>query len=111
MNRLRELRKAKKMTQQEVASILGVERSTYGKYETGAITIANVDLLQRLSELYGVSSDYIRGISDSRLLEPSPDISSAKAAMIRLIDGLSDQQAEQLLTIAQAALSINGDKD
>lgn len=95
------------MTQQEVASLLGVERSTYGKYETGAIPLKDIDMLKRLSAIYGVSHDYIRGLSDSRVIEPSADLGAAKAAMIRLIDSVSDQQAERLLIVMQAALELS----
>ena len=35
--RLRELRTAAKMTQQEIADHLGIQRSNYAYYETGAI--------------------------------------------------------------------------
>lgn len=35
MHRIRELRKAKKLSQQELADKLGVDRSTIAKWETG----------------------------------------------------------------------------
>lgn len=108
MNRLRELRKEKKMTQQDVASVLGVERSTYGKYETGAIPLVNVDLLKTLSDLFGASPDYIRGISDFKAIEPAITLGEAKASMVRLVDRISDEQAEKLFPIMQAVLAFPG---
>ncbi len=48
------LRKYYKITQDELASRLGVTRQAISKWETGA-TIPDVELLMKLSELYGIS--------------------------------------------------------
>lgn len=65
MNRLKDLRLEKHMTQQNVADLLGVQRVTYLKYESGDI-ILNSDALSKLTDLFGVSSDYILMLSDVR---------------------------------------------
>lgn len=62
-NRIKELRKEKGYTQQQVADILGVKRQVYRRYETGERMIP-VCLLIRLSELYDVSCDYILELTD-----------------------------------------------
>lgn len=59
-SRLRELRAATKMTQQEVADHLGVRRSTYAYYETGAIE-PPLALLQRLAAEFRVTVGYLLG--------------------------------------------------
>lgn len=58
MERLKMLRKREKWTQQEVASKLGVDRSTYTKYETGQ-SEPNFETLQKIAALFGVSTDFI----------------------------------------------------
>ena len=60
MKRLRQLRTNKKLTQKDVAEFLGVDRTTYVKYETGA-SEPNFDTLQRLATFFGVSTDYLLG--------------------------------------------------
>ncbi len=62
-NRLRELRISKKLTQSDVANKLGVERSTYGKYETGNSS-ADVETLKKIAEIYQVSLGDIVGYSE-----------------------------------------------
>ena len=57
--RLRMLREQFKMTQEEVADKLGVNRVTYLKWETGENQ--PIRKLKEISELYGVSYDYILG--------------------------------------------------
>ena len=56
-----ELRKEKGLTQQKVADYLKIDRSNYSKYELGKLEIS-IDMLRKLSILYGVSSDYIIGL-------------------------------------------------
>ena len=51
---LSELRKYYKITQDELAGRLGVSRQAVSKWETGT-TIPDIELLMRLSEIYGVS--------------------------------------------------------
>lgn len=61
MFRLKELRTEKlQMSQQKLASLLGVSRSTIAMWETGASEPSN-DMLIKLSAIFGVSTDYIIG--------------------------------------------------
>ncbi|NLB42089.1 MAG: helix-turn-helix transcriptional regulator [Clostridiales bacterium] len=61
--RLKELRKEKGVTQGEIATLLGVDRSTYGKYEIGDSTPA-ADRLMWLAEYFDVTLDYLLGRSN-----------------------------------------------
>lgn len=62
-NRLRSLRKARRWTLEEVAHKLDVGRSTYAGYENETRQ-PPIERIRQLAELYGVSSDYILGLSD-----------------------------------------------
>lgn len=46
------LRKAAGMTQEQVASLMGIDRSTIAKWETGK-AIPRLDKLRKLCSLYG----------------------------------------------------------
>ncbi len=65
MSRLEELRKERNLYQKEVADYLGVERTTYNKLETGETALKG-DPIIKLCKFYGVTSDYLLGISDYR---------------------------------------------
>lgn len=56
-NRLRALRKAKRMTQQELASALEISASAVGMYEQGRREPDN-ETLAKFCRFFGVSSDY-----------------------------------------------------
>ena len=53
---LKELRLAAGYTQQEIADILEIDRSTYAYYESGK-TEPNMQKLKKIANLYGLSSD------------------------------------------------------
>jgi transcriptional regulator with XRE-family HTH domain len=63
--RLRNLREKKNVSQAEVSNFLGIERTTYTAYESGKSR--PVRCLDKLSQYYNVSIDYILGLSDSPL--------------------------------------------
>lgn len=57
---LKRIRKQYKMTQEDVAKLLGISRSGYTYYETGK-TVPSVEVLQKLSAIYSTSIDVIVG--------------------------------------------------
>ena len=59
--RLKDLREDHDLTQSEVAQILGIRQSDYGKYERG-INMMGVDKYIKLAEYYNVSVDYLLGL-------------------------------------------------
>lgn len=56
--RLKELRKSKKLTQEDVSNYLNVSRATYNGYELEKYE-PNIETLIKLSKFYNVSTDYI----------------------------------------------------
>lgn len=61
--RLRSLREKHHFSQQKVADYLGISRTAYNKYESGAIRpTRNLD---KLAVLFDVSVDYILGRADT----------------------------------------------
>ena len=61
--RLQELRKARGYSQQDVAKLIGVGRTTYLKYESGDNRPTRK--LNELARLFNVSADYLIGLTDT----------------------------------------------
>ena len=57
---LKKIRKQYKMTQEDIAKLLGISRSGYTYYETGK-TVPSVEVLQKLSAIYNTTIDIIVG--------------------------------------------------
>lgn len=64
MLRLKELRLRDKKTQKELAAFLGIDRTTYTKYETEA-SEPNLETLIALADYFDVPLDYLVGRSDN----------------------------------------------
>lgn len=65
MNRLKDLREEKDLTQQEIGSILNIARSTYAEYEIERREISITSLIT-LADYYKTSIDYILYRTDDR---------------------------------------------
>lgn len=61
-SKIKNLRKSRKITQQEFADKIGVSRSTLSCYEIGQRT-PSLKTLQQIADMFGVGLDYF-GISD-----------------------------------------------
>jgi transcriptional regulator with XRE-family HTH domain len=60
MNRLKELRKSRNLTQDEMAKKINLPRSTYSNYETGKRE-PDYYTLEQIAEYFGVTVDYLLG--------------------------------------------------
>lgn len=60
METLKELRTSRKLLQKDVAASIGVDRTTYVKYESGA-SEPPVAMLVRLADIFGVTVDQLVG--------------------------------------------------
>lgn len=65
--RIRDMRTDRGLTQSKIAELLHVSQNTYSQYEIGT-TRFPLDAVIKLAEYYGVSVDYLVGLTD----EPTP---------------------------------------
>lgn len=63
-DRLRAIRKEHRLTQQNIADVLGVDRTTYTVYEGGSITPSPATLV-KLSQIYNVTVGYLIGVEEN----------------------------------------------
>lgn len=69
-NRLRELRQRKGLRQEQVAKLIGVNKSAISTYEND-IRQPSFEILVRLANLYRVSTDYLLGQTNIRSVDLS----------------------------------------
>ncbi len=67
-DRIKELRKSKKLTQTDLGKILGVGKTTVSMYETGNST-PNDEIKLKMSEYFDVSLDYLFGKTTTQKTE------------------------------------------
>ena len=64
--RIEEIRKDRKLSQRELAAQAGISYDALRRVENGETNTINSDMLIRLAEYFGVSTDYLLGLSDIR---------------------------------------------
>ena len=100
-NRLRELREQKGLSQGDVAKLIKVTRTAYAAYETGQNKPTRK--LQELSDLFGVSADYILGNDKA---ETEIKYSADEQRLIEVYRKLDDRGKKNILRNAEGDLNI-----
>lgn len=88
--KLRNLRKAKHLTQNQVAQRIGVSKAMISAYET-ALKAPSIDVLIRLSRLYGVTVDYLVCVDSPQYLDVSELDADSTALVVALVDKLKSK--------------------
>ena len=65
IERLREIRKDRDLSQTDVANYLGMKQQQYSEYEIGKRLIS-IETLNKLADFYNTSIDYLIGRTDER---------------------------------------------
>ena len=84
--KLRVLREARKLTQLQVANRVGVSKTMISAYET-ASKAPSIEVLIRLSRLYGVSIDYLVCVDAPKVI----DVSNLDDDSVALISALVER--------------------
>ena len=86
--RLRELRLNKGLRQEQVAKLIGVNKSAISTYENDTRQ-PSFDILVRLANLYRVSTDYLLGQTNTRSVDLSGLTEQEVALICELVESMS----------------------
>lgn len=102
-DRLKFARKENKLTQQQVAELLGVDRSTYAYYELG-VSNPSIESLIEMSVIFNVDIKWLIGADrqDDELSSPEADYILMKAVREKQITDLSKDE-RQLVALYRLA--------
>lgn len=89
-SKLKILRKGRKLTQEQLAEKLGLNRATISNYEIGR-RLPNLNDLKRFAEFYGVGLDYFGVVSKDEMF----DLLS-RARDVFESDAISKEQKEEI---------------
>ena len=88
MNRIKEIRQEKKLSQKDLAKKLNISKQAISLYEKGDRE-PKLETWQKLADFFGVSVPYLQGISDIEDLEPVSTFEKFFASLEKTPDGKS----------------------
>jgi transcriptional regulator with XRE-family HTH domain len=99
--KLQQLRKGRKLTQQQLAEKMGVTRATVSNYEVGRRT-PHLSELERLAEFFGVGLDYFGVASTDEVF----DLLSRAKAVFESANVSKEKKDDLYLSLMQLYLSM-----
>lgn len=90
--RLKKLRKEKRLTQKQLAAMIGVQHSIISFYEVGD-RIPSAEIIIKLSSVLHVSSDYLLGIEKREVIDIS-GLNAEDKGLIRAMVNIIREKAE-----------------
>ena len=101
MNRLKQLRAEKKVTQNDVANFLNVTRQGYANYETEK-TSPSPAILIKLADYFECTVDYLIGReSELGSVIINADLKESEEELLSIYRNQSEQKKQFLLTFAR----------
>lgn len=101
-DRVRKLREGRNMTQTELSEMLGMKTyTTVSKWEKNENFPKGKDL-KKLAEIFDVTSDYLLGLTDSKLKKITTQ--NEKTEIISIYDQLEEPRQEKVLSYAKDQL-------
>ena len=105
--RLKELRKARKYKQTDLAEVLSCSQGVYSRYESGERE-PPFDIMKKLADFYGVTIDYLMGgaaTTEQTTPQPTPPPTQEKAPTDNraeakvLLESMTDEEYERALAM------------
>lgn len=104
-NQIRDARKAKGLTQKQLAALLGCSHTTISKYEKGEIENMPRPRMKLLADILGVSPVLLFDLADIKKETATYDgLTEIKQELVNLISALSDSEAAVLLASLKSGL-------
>lgn len=100
-SRLKEMRKLRGLSQEQVAGMVGISHDSISSYERG-FRDPPLDVLIKFAHLYRVSTDYLLGLSKnkSKSIDMSILDENAFEAIGTIVD-IINRQSEQIRTLSK----------
>ena len=102
--RIRELRKEKGLTLEQVADIVGVGKSTVRKWETGMIANMKRDKIASLAKALGTTPEYLMGWDKKESSLGDLPITEGEKVLLSLFRKIPEEDQEMVLKMISAAL-------
>ena len=104
--RIKELRKEKGLTLEQVAGVVGVGKSTVRKWETGMIANMRRDKIASLAKALGTTPEYLMGWEEKEDPPGQPELTEVERLMLELFRKIPEDRQQAALELLRAALKM-----
>ena len=104
--KIKQLRQAKGMTLEQVATIVGVGKSTVRKWETGMIANMKRDKIGLLAKALDTTPAYLMGWKEEtqQSLPDEPELTEGEKALLELFRQIPEDAQKMYLEVLRASL-------
>jgi transcriptional regulator with XRE-family HTH domain len=103
--KLKEIRKKKKITQDEIAEHLGILRQSYSAYERG-VSLPDAKQLKRLADYFGVTTDFFFGGISPALQSAQNEREQKLLLVARKAEKIPARQLDKLIANFETNIDI-----
>lgn len=106
--KIQELRQDRGLTLEQVATVVGVGKSTVRKWETGMIANMKRDKIAALAKALGTTPAYLMGWEEAKEEKNSPDqlvLTEREKKLIYLLRQIPEQNQEMAFEMVRAAVN------
>ncbi len=104
--RLKQLRKEKGLTQEQLGKVIGVQKQAIWKYENGNVTNMKSSTIKTLAEYFNVSPSYLMGYTNVRNPETQENLSEFELKAIELLRMIPEDKRDGFLEYLKSAIQI-----
>lgn len=98
MEKLKELREAKNMTQSQLGEYIGAKKSAISLWESGKRQ-PDQETLMRLASYFSVTVDYLLGHESPDQIEKAPTPDDARAEAKQMLEDMTDEEYQRALAM------------
>ncbi len=102
--KIKRLRIEKGMTLEQVASVVGVGKSTVRKWETGMIENMGRDKIEKLAKALRVTPEYLMGWEEEKPAETS-ELSEKQKKVVQMIMEIPEERLDWVYSVLQTILA------
>ena len=101
-DRIRELRRAKKITQEELARLLSTTKQTISKYEKGIVTNIPSDKVEAMAKILETTPEYILEWEEQEKPAENDGLPENMQKLIDFVRTVPENKAEMILKVIQS---------
>lgn len=104
--RIKELRKEKGLTLEQVADIVGVGKSTVRKWETGMIANMKRDKIASLAKALGTTPEHLMGWEEKKSSPNEQELTEGEKLALELFRRIPEDKQSEALDLLRVALKM-----